>query len=438
VAQQTQTSRTQRGPSPVVGTSKPRLLQVLGPGLISGAANDDPCAIATYSQTGARFGYGLLWVMLPVYPLMVVVQQISARIGRTTGQGLAGNLQRHYPASLLYLCVGLLLVANTVAIAADLSAMADALRLLLGGPRLPYVVAIGAACVATQIFMDYTRYVAVLKWTTLSLLGYVATVLLVEVPWHEVAAAVVRPPLAFERDYLLNIVAIFGVALSPYIFFWQASQEAEDQRVKPRRAPLTQAPEQAPAALERIRLDTIAGMAVANLVGVAIMITTAATLHAQGVQQIASSSQAAEALRPIAGPWAFALFALGIVGTGLLAVPVLAGSAAYAVGEARRWPVGLARQPLEAKAFYATVALATLIGVAANFAGIDPMWALYLASVLNGVVGVPILAMMVSVASRPKIMGEHAIGTGLRIGAWTATAVLAACVLATGASALLG
>ena len=345
--------------SPVVGPSKPRLVKVLGPGLISGAANDDPTAIATYSQAGAQFGFALSWLMFVIYPLMAVVQQVSARIGRTTGNGLAGNVRRHYPRWLLQLIVLLLLISNTVAISADLAAMADVLRLLIGGPPLVYVLLFGVVCVLLQIYMQYTRYVAVLKWITLSLLSYFGAVLMVDVRWGEFLNAIVNPRIMFDKDYLMMIVAIFGVALSPYVVFWQSSQEAEDQRVKPKREPLVEAPEQAPKALERIRLDTYIGMAMANLVGLAIIITTAATLHAGGVNKIESSAQAAEALRPIAGPFAFAVFALGIIGTGLLAVPVLAGSAAYAIGEAKGWPVGLARSPLEAKAFYATLATAT-------------------------------------------------------------------------------
>src|SRR4051794_6429732 len=264
---------------PVVGTSKPRLLGVLGPGLISGASDDDPTAIATYSQAGARFGYDLCWLMVVIYPLMAVVQQISARIGRTTGRGLAGNIRRHYPAWLLQGCVGLLLIANTIQLAADLGIMGDALKLLVGGPRLLYVALFGAVCVATQVFMQYTRYVAILKWTTLSLLSYVATVLMANVSWSVLAAAMI-PSLSLDKDYITAVVGIFGVALSPYLFFWQSSQEAEDQRVKPKRQPLVKAPEQAPRAIERIRLDTYLGMAVAALVGLSIMITTAATLHA--------------------------------------------------------------------------------------------------------------------------------------------------------------
>jgi Mn2+/Fe2+ NRAMP family transporter len=319
--------------SPVVGPSKPRLLEILGPGLISGAADDDPSAIATYSQAGARFGYGLCWLMPLVYPLMVVVQQVSAQVGRTTGHGIAGNVRRHCPAWLLYVSVTLLLMANVIAIAADLSVMADALQLLVGGPRLFYVLLFGGFCVVAQIFMCYKRYVAVLKWTTLSLFAYFGAMLMVAVPWGEVAAAMLVRFFIIEARYLTIIVAIFGVALGPYLFFWQASQEVEDQRVKPLREPLLEAPEQAAGALERIRLDTYIGMAVATLVGLAIIITTGTTLHINGVTEVQTPAQAAEALRPISGPFAFIIFSIGIIGTGLLAIPVLAGSAAYAIGE---------------------------------------------------------------------------------------------------------
>jgi Mn2+/Fe2+ NRAMP family transporter len=424
--------------SRVVEPSKPRLLNLLGPGLISGAADDDPTAIATYAQAGAAYAYGLCWLMPVCYPLMWVVQEVSARIGRTTGHGLAGNMARHYPGWFATGCILLLLVANTVAIAADLSAMADSVRLLVGGPQLVYVLLLGAFCVATQVFMRYARYVAVLKWTTLSLLAYVAAALMAGVRWADVGAALLHPPLALTGGYLSTTVAIFGVALSPYIYFWQASQEVEDQRVHPRRKPLVRAPGQAPAALERIRIDTLVGMAVAVLVGLAIMVTTAATLHAHGVTHVQGSAQVAEALRPAAGPLALAVFALGILGTGLLAVPVLAGSAAYAVGEALKWPVGLARQPKEARAFYATVAAATLAGAAANLTGIDPIRALGWSAVVNGVVAAPVLAIMVHLAARRPIMGEFAIGLPLRAGGWIAAALMAASVLAMAATAVLG
>lgn len=432
------TAGKHREEDPAAGSGKPRLLGVLGPGLISGAADDDPAAIATYSQAGAGFGFGFCWLMPLAYPLMAVVQEVSGRIGRTTGRGLAGNIRRHYPAWFAHACVLLLLVANVVAITADLSAMADALRLLLGGPQLLYVLLFGAFCIGTQVFMRYTAYVAVLKWTTLALLAYFAAVLVVDVPWIEVARSMLVPPLSLSQDYLKLAVGIFGVALSPYIFFWQASQEAEDQRVKRHREPLLKAPHQAPEALSRIRLDTLAGMAVANLVGLAIMITTATTLHANGVTEVASSAQAAEALRPVAGELAFAIFALGIIGTGLLAIPVLAGSAAYAIGEARQWPVGLGRRPLEAKAFYATVALATLAGIAVNLVGIDPIRALTWSAVVNGVIAAPVLAVMLRLASRPEVMGGFTLSLPLRVGGWIAVLVVAATVLAMAGSALLG
>jgi NRAMP (natural resistance-associated macrophage protein)-like metal ion transporter len=419
----------------IVETSKPRLLGVLGPGLISGASDDDPTAIATYSQAGAKFGYGLCWLMPLVFPLMVVVQQVSARIGRTTGNGLAGNIRRHYPPWLLNAAVGLLLIANTIQLSADLGIMGDALAMLIGGPRLLYVVLFGILCVGLQVFMRYTRYVSILKWTTLSLLAYVATVLLADVSWGDVAAGMI-PAFSLDSDRITMVVAIFGAAISPFLFFWQSSQEAEDQRVKPEREPLIHAPHQAPHAIERIRLDTYVGMAVATFVGLSIMITAAATLNAGGITEIRTSAEAAEALRPAAGPMAMAVFSLGIIGTGLLAVPVLAGSAAYAIGEARHWPVGLSRGPLEAKAFYGTVSLATLIGIGINFSGIDPMQALFWSAVINGVVAVPVMAVMMLMASKPEVMGEHTIPASLRIVGWIAVAIMVLSVIAMAVASL--
>src|SRR5829696_4741222 len=364
-------------PSPVIGPSKPRFLSILGPGLITGASDDDPSGIATYSQTGAQFGYGLTWTMLFSYPLMSAVQMISARVGRTTGRGIAGNLRQHYPNWLLFGMVLPLLIANTINIGADLGAMADAMHLLLGGPQVLYVLLFALICTALQVFLQYTRYVAVLKWLTLALFAYVAALFMVKVSWGEALTHLVVPEVAWSRDVLTTIVAVLGTTISPYLFFWQASQEAEDVRTIPRRKILKRAPEQGEVALNRIELDTLAGMGVSNLIALAIMITTAATLHVNGVTEIETSAQAAEALRPIAGSWSGTIFALGVVGTGLLAVPVLAGSAAYAIGEVRKWPVGLARQPIEAKTFYATVALATLVGMILNFTPMNPIKALY-------------------------------------------------------------
>jgi NRAMP (natural resistance-associated macrophage protein)-like metal ion transporter len=423
--------------SPVVGPAKPRLLGVLGPGLITGASDDDPSGIATYSQAGAQFGFGTLWLMVFSYPLMAAIQQISAHIGRVTGRGIAGNICRHYPAWLLQAIVGLVFVANTINIAADLGAMGDVASALAGGPHMLYVVLFGLVCAVLQVFMQYTRYVSVLKWTTLSLFTYFGTAMMVNVPWGEVVEGLVIPKLSLDAGFVTMVVAVIGTTISPYLFFWQSSQEAEDQRTKPQRDPLIRAPEQAPEAMERIRLDTYVGMAFANLVALAIMITTAATLHNNGVTDIQSSADAAKALEPVAGKFAFAIFALGIVGTGLLAVPVLAGSAAYAVGESRRWPVGLARRPIEAKAFYATVAVATILGILINFSPVNPIRALFWSAVINGVVAVPVMVVMMLMTGREAVMGRFVVKGPLRLAGWTATAVMTLAALGMGAVQLL-
>jgi NRAMP (natural resistance-associated macrophage protein)-like metal ion transporter len=422
------------GPDPerssVVGASKPRLLRVLGPGLITGASDDDPSGIATYSQAGAMFGFGLLWTMVLTYPLMVAVQEISARIGRTTGRGISGNIVNRFPAALIYLLVGLLFLANTINIGADLGAMGEAVVLLVGGPHLVYVIAFGVVCTLMQVFLKYTRYVSVLKWLALALLAYVATLFIVHVPWMEVAKGLVVPSFSKNADYWQTIVAIFGTTISPYLFFWQASQEVEDIRDIPRREPLVDKPKQAPGALERIRLDTIVGMAFSNLVAIAIIVTVASTLHATGKTNIESSSQAAEALKPIAGPYAFALFAAGIIGTGLLSIPVLAGSAAYAAGEAFKWRTGLALKPVEGRAFYATIAVATLIGTLLNFTSINPISALYYSAVINGVVAVPVLIAMMMLARDETTMGQFRISGTLLVLGWITVAVMALAALA--------
>jgi NRAMP (natural resistance-associated macrophage protein)-like metal ion transporter len=415
--------------------SKPRLLQVLGPGLITGASDDDPSGIATYSQAGAQLGYAITWTMLFSYPLMVVIQEISGRIGRTTGMGIAGNICKHYPNWLLQTIVVLLFAANILNIGADLGAMADASALLVGGPQLAYVVAFGVLCGLLEIFMKYSRYVGVLKWLTLALFAYFGTVMVVKIPWGEAARGFLVPTFSFEPAFWTTVVAIMGTTISPYLFFWQASQEAEDTKENPRREPLVEAPQQGPDAIERIRVDTYVGMAFSNAVALAIMITTAATLHAAGITDIDSSSQAAEALRPVAGPFAFALFTLGIVGTGLLAVPVLAGSAAYALGEARKWPIGLARKPKKAKAFYLAIASATLIGIFINFSPIDPIKALYWSAVINGVVAVPVMAIMMLMAVNKKVMGPFTIPPAMRVIGWGATAVMALAVVGMAAAA---
>jgi NRAMP (natural resistance-associated macrophage protein)-like metal ion transporter len=407
---------------------KQRLVTVLGPGLITGASDDDPSGIATYSQAGAQFGFAVTWTLLFSFPLMAAIQEISARIGRTTGRGIAANIRIHYSNSILQAIVVLLLVANTINIGADLGAMGDALGLLIGGPPHLYVVLFGVFCAALQIYIPYESYASVLRWLTLSLFTYFGTVLVVHIPWAEAARGFFIPTVTADAEFWTAVVAILGTTISPYLFFWQASQEVEETRRIAERRPLVRAPEQGQSALERIRLDTYIGMALSNLVALAIMVTTAATLHIAGVTNIESSTQAAEALRPVAGPFAFTVFTLGIVGIGLLAVPVLAGSAAYALAEARRWPEGLARKPKAAKAFYATIALATLVGTLINFSALNPIKALYWSAVVNGIVAVPVMAIMMAMTTHEKIMGEFVVRGLLRAVGWIATAVMAAAV----------
>jgi NRAMP (natural resistance-associated macrophage protein)-like metal ion transporter len=405
---------------------KSGLLRAIGPGLITGASDDDPSGIATYSQAGAQFGYGLGWTLLLTYPLMAAIQEISARIGRVTGRGLAGNFARCYPAWLVEGIVLLMVVANTINLGADLGAMGAAVRLLIGGPSLVYVAVIGVASVLLEIFVAYSRYVRTLKWLTLALLAYVATVFAVHVPWGEVAYRLIVPDIVFSKDYIVTVVAILGTTISPYLFFWQAEEEVEEQEEDPAAKPLKAAPEQAPPEIQRIEIDTYLGMAISNLVALFILLTTAATLHAHGITDIQTSAQAAEALRPIAGDFAFILFAAGIVGTGLLALPVLAGSAAYALGETRGWTVGLARVWPRAKTFYGAIAVASVVGIAINFAPIDPIRALFWSAVINGVVAVPVMTMMMLLGSRRGVMGRFTLPRPLRVFGWLATAVMAA------------
>jgi NRAMP (natural resistance-associated macrophage protein)-like metal ion transporter len=414
----------------------PKLRDIMGPGLITGASDDDPSGIATYSQAGAQFGYSLGWTLLLTYPLMCAIQLISAEVGRVTGHGLAGNMRQHYPAWLLYSMVGLLVIANTINLGADLGAMAAALHLLVAGPIALYVLAFALLSGLLEIFVRYSRYVSVLRWLTLSLFAYVATVFVVGVPWATVARDLVLPDIKLSGDYLTVIVAVFGTTISPYLFFWQAGEEVEDQKEDPVAEPLIDAPRQAPRQIARMQADTIVGMGLSNIVALFIMLTTAATLHAHGVTDIETSSQAAEALRPIAGPFAFTIFALGIIGTGLLTVPVLAGSAAYAVGEALRWPVGLAKRPGRAPAFYVTIAAATLIGALLNFSPLDPIKALFWSAVINGVAAVPIMVMIMLMASRKPVMGQFTLRPALASLGWLATAAMA--IAAIGMFATLG
>jgi len=397
----------------------------LGPGLVTGAADDDPSGIATYSQAGAQFGFNMLWTVVVTYPLMVAIQMVSARIGCITGRGLAANIKEVFPRPVLFGIVGLLLVANTINIAADIAAMGQAMSLLVGGSARLYSVSFGLLCLVLQVFLRYERYVGYLKWLTLSLLSYVAVVFMTHVPWGHVVSNVAFPTLAFNRDTILMVVALFGTTISPYLFFWQAAQEMEDLRtVSGGRASLPHAEEVARHHLRRIRWDTYLGMGFSNLVAFFIIVSAAVTLHSAGITNIETSAQAAEALRPLGGPLTFLMFTLGIVGTGMLAVPVLAGSAAYAVTESFDWKTGLDMRVHEAKEFYAIIALATVGGVALNFTHLDPIRALLWSADINCVIAVPIMAVMLKVAADRTIMGPFAIGSRLRNVGWATTALM--------------
>jgi NRAMP (natural resistance-associated macrophage protein)-like metal ion transporter len=423
-------ARPAPGPDSALQRSGKRYWQVLGPGLITGASDDDPSGIGTYSQVGAQFGFGMLWTMLFSFPLMVCVQLICARIGRVTGEGISGNLRRHYSARVLFPIVVLLLVANTINIAADLGAMGSALQLLVGGPAIAYTVFFAIVSLVLQVFVPYHRYVFVLKWLSMALLAYVAAAFSVTIPWREVALRTFIPELSFKSEYITAVVAIFGTTISPYLFFWQASQEVEDQEAAPNEEPLITAPMQARAQFARISVDTYIGMGASNVVAFFIILTTAVTLHSHGVSNIATAAQAATALRPIAGKFAFSLFSLGIIGTGLLAVPVLAGSAAYGVAEAMRWRFGMERNLAQATKFYAIIAAAVLIGLTMNFIGVDPIQALFWTAVINGVVAVPLLVVIMLMASRRRVMRQFVIPGYLKWGGWVTVVFMTASALA--------
>ncbi|WPP03533.1 Nramp family divalent metal transporter [Methylocella tundrae] len=406
-----------------------RVARALGPGLVTGAADDDPSGIATYSQVGAQFGYQLSWIMLFSYPLMAVTQAIAARIGLVTGRGIAQNLRRHYPRWLLRVVVLLLLVANVANLGADLGAMGSAVQLLAGGPALVYTIMLAGLCVLLEVFMSYATYASVLKWLTLTLFSYVVVVFAVDVPWGAALKATFVPEIVFNSQHAMAVVAVLGTTISPYLFFWQAAQEVEEQ-VRRATLPLYVMPSEAGLEMKRMSVDTWVGMGISNLISLFIIIATAATLHAHGITEIQTSSQAAEALRPIAGPLTFFIFALGIIGTGLLAVPVLAGSAAYAVCETFDWVEGLDHKVKDARAFYGVIALATFVGLCLNFVGIDPIKALYWSAVLNGVLAAPIMASMLLIADNKKIMGDFVLPWQMRAGGWFATLVMAVASIA--------
>jgi NRAMP (natural resistance-associated macrophage protein)-like metal ion transporter len=403
-----------------IGERLAKRAEQLGPGLITGAADDDPSGIATYSQAGAQFGYGLLWTMLLTFPLMSAIQLISARIGRVTGHGLGRALIRAFPPHVVGALVTVFVVANIINIGANLAAMGAAAELVIGAGGHLFTIAFAAASVALQLFLPYERYARFLKWLTLSLFAYVAVLLTVNVDWAAALRGFVWPG-TIGKEAIVTIVAVLGTTISPYLFFWQSSQEAEEVATHDKAKPLKDAPAQAPGEFRRIRLDTFAGMALSNLIAVAIMMATAATLHVNGITTIDSAADAAAALRPVAGDFAFALFAIGIIGTGLLAVPVLAGSAAFAVAEARGWHSGLECKPYQAIGFYSVAVAATLVGITLDWAPIDPMRALFWSAVLNGIVAVPIMVAMMLLVTRPSVMGKFIAGRALVVFGWAAT-----------------
>jgi len=395
----------------------------LGPGLITGAADDDPSGIATYSQAGAQFGLNMLWTMPLAYPLMAAIQSMCAQIGRVTGNGLAANIKAAFPPIVLKGAVLLLLIANTLNIAADVAAMGEVAELVSGLDRHLMTAAFVVLTLLLQIYVPYHRYVFFLKWLTLSLLAYAAVLFTVHVPWGEVALRTVWPKLTLNANAAAMVVGVFGTTISPYLFFWQASQEVEDMRAK-KAASLLQKPAAAAAELRRIRWDTWSGMFLSDLTAFFIILATAVTLHVSGVTSIETAAQAASALRPLAGDFAFLLFAVGILGVGLIGVPVLAGSAAYALAEAMDWKSGLERKPAKARGFYGVIAVSVLAGLFIQYSPISPMKALFWSAVINGVVAVPLMAVIILIATRKSVMGAFTVSLPIAILGWVATGVM--------------
>jgi Mn2+/Fe2+ NRAMP family transporter len=396
----------------------------LGPGLITGAADDDPSGIATYSQAGAQFGLNMLWTMPLAYPLMSAIQSMCAQIGRVTGEGLAANIKTAFPPIVLKGVVLLLLIANTLNIAADVAAMGEVAELVSGVDRHLMTLVFVLVTLLLQIFVPYHRYVFFLKWLALSLVAYAAVLFIVHVPWGEVALRTVWPKLTLNFNTASVIVGIFGTTISPYLFFWQASEEVEDMRAKRGAAPLLKDPKAATAELRRIRWDTWSGMFVSDLTAYFIILATAVTLHVSGVTDIETAAQAASALRPLAGEFAFLLFAIGILGVGLIGVPVLAGSAAYAFAEAMGWKSGLERKPKNARGFYTVIAVSVLAGLVIQYSPISPMKALFWSAVINGVVAVPLMVVIILIASSKSVMGEFTSSRSVLALGWIGAAVM--------------
>jgi Mn2+/Fe2+ NRAMP family transporter len=401
----------------------------IGPGLITGVADDDPSGIATYSQAGAQFGLNMLWTMPLAFPLMAAVQLMCASLGRVTGKGLAANIKTTFPPIVLYSVVFLLLVANTLNIAADVAAMGECAELVTGVNRHLMTAVFVFATLLLQVFVPYHRYVVFLKWLTLSLFAYAAVLFTVHIPWGQVALRTVWPSFAPDGTSAAMVVGVFGTTISPYLFFWQASEEVEDMHAKPRSAPLARDPSAAPRELRRIRWDTWSGMLFSDVTAWFIILATGVTLHVAGVRNIDTAAQAASALRPVAGEFAYLLFAAGILGVGMIGVPVLAGSGAYALSEAMNWREGLERKVTDARGFYGIIAASVLMGLALQYSPISPMKALFLSAVINGVVAVPLLAVIVVLVSKRSVMGRYTASRSVRSLGWIATAVMGAAAL---------
>ena len=406
------------------------VLRLLGPGLVTGAADDDPSGIATYSQAGAKFGYGLLWTVFLTTPFMIAIQLVSAQIGRVTGKGLAANAMELAPRWVILGLVFLLVAANTFNIAADIAAMAESLSLVIGGLNHEHALIFAATSTLLQVFVPYRRYAPVLKFLTLTLFAYVATALTVKVPWSTALLAAIWPKPTFNADYFLMVVALLGTTISPYLFFWQASQEVEEMHQGKMHRPLRELTRGGDPEIDRIRIDTIVGMIFSNAIAFFIILTTATVLNGHGITNISSATEAAEALRPLAGDFTFLLFALGIIGTGMLAIPVLAGSAAYGVSEAFGWHATLEAKAPDAVGFYAIIAAATVIGFGLGFTGIDSIHMLVWSAVINGIVAVPIMAMMMMIVANRKLMGRFRARTWLIALGWLGTALMALAVIA--------
>jgi NRAMP (natural resistance-associated macrophage protein)-like metal ion transporter len=418
-------SLSKAGLSPPPVSQRESLLTSLGPGLITGAADDDPSGIATYSQVGAQFGFAMLWTMLFSFPLMAAIQEICARLGRITGMGVAANLAKCYPKGVVRGLVLLLCVANIFNLGADVAAMAAAIQLLLGGNLLLWATLFGAICLLLQVYVPYRIYVRYLKWLTWALFAYVLTAFVARVPWTQALRSTLIPSVSVDPEYLRALIAVLGTTISPYLFFWQTSQEVEEVRINKHELPLRRKPSQAWGQFRRIAFDTRVGMAFSNIVAFFIILTTAATLHASNAGlRIQAAADAAKALRPLAGRFAELLFALGIIGTGMLAIPVLAGSAAYAVSELFGWRASLESKPRHARKFYYVLSAATILGVCLNFAGMNPIRALFVSAVVNGVVAVPMMFLLMLMSQKPAIVGKLVLPRYLRVVGWIATGVM--------------